>query len=73
MFQKITNQLIASIPGSTNVSDDILIFGKTREEHDKALKKVLTQLQEAGQTLNKEKCEFGKTELKFYGISCYTI
>ena len=41
-----------------NVSDDILIFGKTREEHDVALKKVLAKLQEAGLTLNKEKCEF---------------
>ena len=47
--------------------DDILVHGKSQEEHDATLKMVLTRLQTAGLTLNTEKCQFSKTSLKFLG------
>ena len=40
---------------------------KDRNEHDERLRKVLERLQESGVTLNNDKCEFWKTELKFLG------
>ena len=43
------------------------MFGKDQSEHDTRLSAVLTRIQEAGATLNQEKCEFGKTTLKFLG------
>ena len=47
--------------------DDILVFGRTQEEHDRRLEAVLTSIEEAGGTLNGEKCEFSTTSVKFLG------
>ena len=47
--------------------DDILVFGSTEEEHDQRLEETLKRLQTAGLTLNKQKCEFSKTEISFLG------
>ena len=47
--------------------DDILVFGKSKEEHDNRLARVLRNIHEAGLTFNKEKCEFCKAELVFLG------
>ena len=47
--------------------DDVLIFGRSQEEHDARLDKVLGVIQSAGVTLNKEKCEFNRSRLTFLG------
>jgi hypothetical protein len=46
--------------------DDVLIHGRTKEEHHQRVRKVLQRLQEAGITLN-SKCEFTKERIKFLG------
>ena len=55
------------MPGVKNVSDDILVYGKTQMEHDNSLRTVLKRLIESGLTLNKAKCELNKSELEFFG------
>jgi len=47
--------------------DDVLVFGSTKEEHDKRLAAVLRRIKEAGATLNKTKCEFNRTSVKYLG------
>ena len=47
--------------------DDILVYGNTKLAHDHRLKEVLQRIRVAGLTLNKEKCEFSKTKVKFFG------
>ena len=47
--------------------DDCLISGATKSEHDTRLFEVLQILQNAGITLNKGKCEFGKQSVTFLG------
>ena len=47
--------------------DDILVHARTHEEHRQRLQKVLLCLQESGLTLNAEKCQFFRTEVKFIG------
>ena len=47
--------------------DDILVYGKSQEEHDKHLTAVLHKVAAAGITLNLEKCEFSCKEIKFLG------
>ena len=39
IFQN-TMQKLSRIPGCRNISDDIVIFGGTKEEHDTMLRKV---------------------------------
>ena len=46
---------------------DILVYGKTKEEHDTRLLNTLERLQKYGITLNKEKCSFATELVKFLG------
>ena len=50
-----------------NHTDDNLIFGKTKEEHDARLHAVLWKLQREGLTLNQKKCKFHQTRIDFLG------
>ena len=68
VFQKTISSIIQSIDGAKNISDDILVYGRTQREHDAALDKVLKALHLNGLTLNREKCEFNKTEVTFFGV-----
>ena len=45
--------------------DDILVFGRDREEHEQGLLAALEKIEAAGAILNPEKCEFAKTSLEF--------
>ena len=47
--------------------DDVLIFGRTQQEHDARLHAALQKVPSAGVTLNKDKCEFSRNCLVFLG------
>lgn len=47
--------------------NDILIYGRSKEDHDKNLTTALERIAAAGLTLNCEKCEFAQTRVKFLG------
>lgn len=68
IFQNITYQLICDIEGAKNISDDILVYAMMIAQHDERLRKVLTRLESVGLVVSKEKCEFGKNELTFFGV-----
>ena len=55
------------MPGVLCMMDDILIFGKTQDEHDTPLKKVLKKLKAVGLTLNTNKCQFSVNCVTFLG------
>ena len=61
VFQHAIQSVIQDVPGSLNISDDIVVFGTDIESHDKALDQVLHRLQDAGLTVNLDECEFKKT------------
>ena len=67
VFQEAIRQTLSGIPGAINLSDDILVFGKTQAEHNANLKATLQRLKEKGLTLSREKCEFNKSSLQFFG------
>ena len=66
-YQKKISQELEGISGAISLLDDILIHGKDQVEHDDQLHTVLRKLNEAQITLNKDKCEFSKHEIKFAG------
>ncbi|KAK3515003.1 hypothetical protein QTP70_003253 [Hemibagrus guttatus] len=47
--------------------DDLIVFGKTLEEHEERLLKVLDQLKECGLKVSIDKCQFCQPQLKFLG------
>ena len=66
-FQKRMSRILSGLDGVQCLMDDVLVYGKDEEEHDSRLMETLQRIQAAGATLNPEKCEFKKTELKFLG------
>ncbi|XP_022810383.1 uncharacterized protein LOC111347399 [Stylophora pistillata] len=56
------------IPGCLNISDDILVYGKTQQEHDRNLDKLFKKAREKKITFNKGKCEFNKQSCVYYGM-----
>ena len=67
IFQKLISQLLGDLPGVETDIDDILVWGKTKEEHDKRLKAVLKRCKEIHLTLNKDKCRFSVSEVTYIG------
>ena len=66
-YQKKMSKILEGSEGHISIIDDMLIHGKTQEEHNCRLKIVLKKLDGAGATLNAEKCEFSKKEVNFAG------
>ena len=67
IFQESIKELLIGLPGCKNISDDIIVFGKGKDEHDKNLRGVLQRLKDNNLRLNKDKCEFSKSEIGLYG------
>ena len=67
IFQRIMEQLLQNIPMTVVYLDDILIAGRTHEEHDRYLATVLTRLQDARLRLKKEKCAFRQKSCTYLG------
>jgi hypothetical protein len=67
IFQKKVDEAFGDLPGVTGIADDIVISGKTRDEHDKNLKAVTDRAQETGVRFNPDKCQIARTELSFFG------
>jgi hypothetical protein len=67
IFQNTLSNVLKGLDGVRNIADDIIVFGRNQEEHNKRLCKLFERLKERNLTLNKAKCEFNKDKLEFYG------
>lgn len=67
IFQRQMSTLLKGHDGVVVVMDDILVYGVTGKEHDTRLDAVLKTIKDSGLKLNKAKCHFGKTEIKYFG------
>lgn len=47
--------------------DDIIVFGRTLEEHEQRLLKVLDRLEEFGLKVSIDKCQFCQSQVKYVG------
>ncbi|XP_065089799.1 uncharacterized protein K02A2.6-like [Ochlerotatus camptorhynchus] len=66
-FQKIIDSMVAGIPGVKPYLDDLLIAGKTQQDHDRRLNAVLHRIREYGFHLRFEKCRVSLPQIKFLG------
>ena len=67
-YQQIVRQVVLDIEGVLNIADDLVVHGKSIEEHDQSLHKVLQRLEEKNLTLNPLKCEFRMDKVVFMGL-----
>lgn len=61
-------RLLGGIEGVLVYLDDILITGKSTEEHLAILNRVLSILSKAGLKLNKAKCTFSSSSVEYLGF-----
>lgn len=68
-FQRLLDQIIGPElePRAFAYLDDLILISATFEEHLALLEDVFERLRSAGLKLNKEKCNFCQTELKYLG------
>ena len=66
-FQRKMSAILEGLDGVVGLVDDVLVHGKDRREHDERLLAALRRLVQARLTLNKEKCSFFQTKVKFLG------
>ncbi|XP_048775178.2 uncharacterized protein K02A2.6-like [Ostrea edulis] len=67
IWQRTIEQILQGVPGTQCILDDMVITGKTDEEHLQNLEKVLQRLSEYGLRENLNKCEFFKENITFCG------
>lgn len=67
LFQKILEKMLLKCDGAINFIDDILIYGRTEQEHNLRLQKVLQVLEENNVLLNNEKCLYKVKKVNFLG------
>ena len=66
-FQGQMSRMLSGLVGCDVIMDDIIIWGKSVEEHDKRLKAVLDRIKSAGLTLNKEKSQIRQDKVTYFG------
>ena len=67
IFQRMLDSIYIGLPGVTGIADDMVIFGRNEEEHDRNLILFLETTRKNGLVLNKKKLQFKKEEVSFFG------
>ena len=67
IFQRTMSAILEGLGRVIFLMDDILIHGRNQMEHDVRVRAVLFRLQEAGLTLDKQKCEPSQGRIRFLG------
>lgn len=67
VFQNMNFEIFGDIENVIIYMDDILIAGRTKEEHDATLLKVLNRAREKNVRLNIDKLQIATTEVKYLG------
>lgn len=67
MFQKFMEEVKRGIDGTMVMIDDIIVYGKTKNEHDRRLEAVKQRLIKNNLTINEEKSLYCVEELDFLG------
>ncbi len=67
MFQRCRWEMLEDYPGSVPYIDDILVYGKTKQEHDQNLEPVLRALHACNFCRQLSKCQFRQKTVKYLG------
>ena len=67
IFQRVMEGLLSDIPEVLVYLDDILITGSTVTDHLKSLQEILSCLEKAGLSLQKQQCSFMVSSVSYLG------
>ena len=72
VFQMRMDQITERLPGIIPIHDDICVFGKTQEQHDKHLLQLLKTALAKGLVFNSRKCQISKPQITFFDTTFST-
>lgn len=67
IFQRAMHRVLEGLEGVAVVMDDILVWGRSREQHDANLEHVLRRCREYKLKLNRKKCRFLQESVRYLG------
>ena len=67
VFQRKLDAIFLSIPGVTGIADDMIIYGRSDQEHDEHLVNFLEVCRKNTLTLNPDKMQFRLPQVSFFG------
>ena len=67
VFQKKMDVVLDGSSGAACISDDVIVWGKTADEHDMNLYDTFKRSQANGVKYNANKCQIKEKKVKFYG------
>ena len=70
VFQAKIDQMFEGCEGVVGIADDIVVCGKTNEEHDQHMHEMMTRCRDTGLKLNPDKCKIKQQKIKIYGVMC---
>ena len=65
---KALKPIFQDLRGVHVIHDDLIIAGKTKEDHDKAMAEACKRIEEAKMTLNPDKCIIAKDRIPWWGM-----
>lgn len=68
IYQIKMDQILEQCPGTLGISDDICVYGKTEEEHDRNLKTLMEVATKDGLAFISSKCHIKKKQISFFGL-----
>ena len=70
IFQAKIDQTLEGCEGVVGIADDIVVCGKTTEDHDRHMHGMMGRCRATGLKLNPDKCKIKEKKIKFYGVIC---
>ena len=67
VFQMRMDQITERLPGIIAIHDDICVFGKIQQQHDKHLLQLLKTASAKGLVFSSRKCQISKPQITFFG------
>ena len=68
-FQKMMECVLEGLDGVQVYLDDVIVSGRSQEEHDRRLQRVIERMQARNITLNWDKCKIGVSSVEFLGFT----
>ena len=68
VFQMRMDHITDRLPGVIAIHDDICVFGKTQEQHDRHLLQLLKAAKAKGLVFNSRKCHISQKQITFFGM-----
>lgn len=67
IFQQRMDEMLEGLSGCASIADDICVFGKDEEEHDRNLLALMETAKRHGLVFNSEKCAIKEKSISFFG------